>query len=101
MVQAAAAAASSIPAVTTGADIDTDELVDETGVEPKDIELIMSQVCVSCTRGMSPVRLARTVDIDVRWVVEQGSFAGEECSYLMKRGVISYFMACSDVRRHP
>lgn len=41
---AAAAAASSIPAVSSGADIDTDELVDETGVEPKDIELIMSQV---------------------------------------------------------
>ena len=41
---AAAAAASSIPAVSSGADIDTDEFVDETGVEPKDIELIMSQV---------------------------------------------------------
>lgn len=42
--QAAAAATSSIPAVSTGADIDTDELVDETGVDPKDIELIMNQV---------------------------------------------------------
>lgn len=47
---AAAAAAASIPAVSTGADIDTDELVDETGVEPKDIELIMSQVPYICTR---------------------------------------------------
>lgn len=48
--QAAAAATSSIPAVSTGADIDTDELVDETGVDSKDIELIMSQVrlCVFC-----------------------------------------------------
>lgn len=47
---AAAAATSSIPAVSTGADIDTDELVDETGVDSKDIELIMSQVrlCVWC-----------------------------------------------------
>lgn len=41
---AAASSASSMPAVSSGADIDTDELVDETGVEPKDIELIMSQV---------------------------------------------------------
>lgn len=41
---AAAAATASVPAVTTGADVDGDELVDETGVEPKDIELIMSQV---------------------------------------------------------
>ncbi|CAM9903955.1 unnamed protein product [Ascophyllum nodosum] len=46
---AAAAAASSIPAVSSGADIDTDEFVDETGVEPKDIELIMSQA--SCSRS--------------------------------------------------
>lgn len=41
---AAASSAASMPAVSSGADIDTDELVDETGVEPKDIELIMSQV---------------------------------------------------------
>ncbi|CAM9673668.1 unnamed protein product, partial [Ectocarpus fasciculatus] len=41
--EAAASSAAAIPAVTTGADVDTDELVDETGVEPKDIELIMSQ----------------------------------------------------------
>ena len=41
---AAAAAAASVPAVTTGADIDTDELVDETGVDPKDIELVTLQV---------------------------------------------------------
>ena len=30
--------------MTTGADIDTDELVDETGVDPKDIELVTLQV---------------------------------------------------------
>ncbi|CAM9764858.1 unnamed protein product [Ectocarpus sp. 8 AP-2014] len=47
--EAAAASAAAIPAVNTGADVDTDELVDETGVEPKDIELIMSQA--SCTRS--------------------------------------------------
>lgn len=38
-----------MPAVSSGADIDTDELVDETGVEPKDIELIMSQVSMQQT----------------------------------------------------
>ncbi len=37
--------------MSTGAEIDTDELVDETGVEPKDIELIMSQVTTSAARG--------------------------------------------------
>ncbi|CAB1104573.1 unnamed protein product [Ectocarpus sp. 12 AP-2014] len=47
--EAAASSAAAIPAVNTGADVDTDELVDETGVEPKDIELIMSQA--SCTRS--------------------------------------------------
>eukprot|EP00903_Cladosiphon_okamuranus_P012581 g11778.t1 len=46
---AAASSAASMPAVSSGADIDTDELVDETGVEPKDIELIMSQA--SCSRA--------------------------------------------------
>lgn len=44
---AAASSAASMPAVSSGADIDTDELVDETGVEPKDIELIMGQVSTS------------------------------------------------------
>eukprot|EP00752_Nemacystus_decipiens_P006478 g5832.t1 len=46
---AAASSAASMPAVSSGADIDTDELVDETGVEPKDIELIMSQA--GCSRS--------------------------------------------------
>ena len=44
-----------MPAVSSGADIDTDELVDETGVEPKDIELIMSQVSIRQT-GHDPSR---------------------------------------------
>lgn len=34
--------------VTAGADIDGDELVDETGVEQKDIDLIMNQVRAGC-----------------------------------------------------
>ncbi|CAM9376706.1 unnamed protein product [Scytosiphon promiscuus] len=66
--EAAAASASSIPAVTTGADIDTDELVDEEGVEPKDIELIMSQA--SCSRGAAVKALKKNEGDIVNAIME-------------------------------
>ncbi|CAM9194817.1 unnamed protein product [Discosporangium mesarthrocarpum] len=53
----AAAAAASVPSVAAGADIDIDEAVDETGVEPKDIELIMGQA--SCTRATAVAMLKK------------------------------------------
>lgn len=58
----AAAAAASVPAVNSGADIDGDELVDETGVEPKDIELIMSQA--TCSRSAA-VQALKKNDMDI------------------------------------
>ncbi|CAM9576711.1 unnamed protein product [Sphacelaria rigidula] len=59
---AAAAASTSVPAVSSGADIDGDELVDETGVEPKDIELIMNQA--SCSRAAA-VQALKKNDMDI------------------------------------
>ncbi|CAM9147205.1 unnamed protein product [Choristocarpus tenellus] len=55
--KASAAAAASLPSVAAGADVDLDEAVDETGVEPKDIELIMGQA--SCTRATAVATLKK------------------------------------------
>eukprot|EP00937_MAST-01D_sp_MAST-1D-sp2_P002961 g2961.t1 len=55
--ESSVAAADAVPAAATpAADADDDEEVDESGVEPKDIELVMSQAAVSRAKAVKALK---------------------------------------------
>jgi len=59
--QQASGAAQSLPTVAEtkdGADEEDDMEVDETGVEPKDIELVMTQASVSRSKAVAALKTA-------------------------------------------
>ena len=72
--------------MTTGADIDTDELVDETGVDPKDIELVTLQV--------RPARLLRVSDSGVFWFLVLISVSDSGFVLVSPRFFLFFFYFC-------
>lgn len=90
----AAATTASVPAVNTGADIDTDELVDEAGVDPKDIELVLTQVRASASASAASSFRLSSRDFDVSMGIGGVTFPTREVPAPSARSVATAVDLC-------